>query len=105
MVVAGGFLGVNNTLITETVMTVSPVERGVASSAYSFVRFAGGAVAPYMAGKLGEKSVHLPFWVGSVAVLAGVAVLLAGRAHLRGVDHEIDPVGSIEEAEAVTVGT
>ena len=31
VVVAGGFLGVNNTLITETVMTVSPVERGVAS--------------------------------------------------------------------------
>jgi MFS transporter, ACDE family, multidrug resistance protein len=108
VVVAGGFLGVNNTLITETVMTVSPVERGVASSAYSFVRFAGGAVAPYMAGKLGETSVHLPFWVGAVAVLAGVAVLLSGRAYLHGVDHELDPVGSVgsvQEAEAVTVGS
>ena len=105
VVVAGGFLGVNNTLITESVMTVSPVERGVASSAYSFVRFAGGAVAPYMAGRLGETSVHLPFWVGSAAVLAAVAVLLSGRACLGGVDSELEPVGSVEEAEAVTVGT
>ena len=48
---------------------------------------------------------HLPFWVGAVAVLAGVAVLLSGRAYLHGVDHEIDPAGSLEEAEAVTVGS
>jgi MFS transporter, ACDE family, multidrug resistance protein len=62
-------------------------------------------VAPYMAGRLGEKSVHLPFWVGAVSVLAGVAVLLSGRAYLRGVDHELEPAGSLEEAEAVTVGS
>jgi MFS family permease len=105
VVVAGGFLGVNNTLITESVMTVSPVERGVASAAYSFVRFSGGAVAPWMAGKLGEQSIHLPFYVGAVSVLAAVAVLLSGRAYLRGVDHEVDPAGSRAEAEAVTVGT
>ena len=55
VVVAGGFIGVNNTLITETVMKVAPVERGVASAAYSFVRFAGGAVAPVLAGRLGER--------------------------------------------------
>ena len=105
VVVAGGFLGVNNTLITETVMTVAPVERGVASAAYSFVRFAGGAVAPYLAGRLGEQSLHLPFWVGSLAVFAAVGVLLSGRRFLRAVDHEVDPVGSREEAEALTVGS
>jgi len=38
-------------------------------------------------------------------VLAGVAVLLSGRAYLRGVDHELEPAGSLEEAEAVTVGS
>ena len=64
VILAGAFLGVNNTLITETVMKVAPVERGVASAAYSFVRFSGGAVAPWLAGNLGEKSIHLPFWVG-----------------------------------------
>ncbi len=29
-------------------MTVSPVERPVASSAYGFVRFIGGGLAPYV---------------------------------------------------------
>ncbi len=46
VVVAGAFLGINNTVITEAVMGAAPVERPVASAAYSFVRFSGGAVAP-----------------------------------------------------------
>jgi predicted MFS family arabinose efflux permease len=46
VVISGAFLGVNNTLVTETVMKAAPIERGVASAAYSFVRFGGGAVAP-----------------------------------------------------------
>ncbi len=53
IIAAGAFLGINNTLITEAVMGAAPVERPVASAAYSFVRFSGGAVAPYAAGKLG----------------------------------------------------
>ena len=57
-----------------------------------------------MAGKLGEQSIHLPFYVGAVSVMAGVSVLLSGRAYLRGVDREDDPAGSRAEAEAVTVG-
>src|SRR5580765_674163 len=76
VILAGAFLGINNTLITETVMKVSSVERGVASAAYSFVRFGGGAIAPWLAGKLGERSVHVPFWVGSGAVLLAILVLL-----------------------------
>lgn len=63
VVLAGLFLGVNNTLITETVMISAPVERSTASAAYSFVRFVGGAAAPWVAGKLGESNVHMPFWV------------------------------------------
>ncbi len=109
VVVAGGFLGVNNTLITEAVMKVAPVERGVASAAYSFVRFSGGAIAPWLAGTLGERSLHLPFWVGAVAVVLSVAVLTTGHRFLRAMDAEPDhgaqPVGSEEEAEAVTLGT
>src|SRR5690349_1816011 len=54
VVTAGLFLGVVNTVLTETVMLVSPFERPVASAAYSFVRFTGGAIAPYLAGKLAE---------------------------------------------------
>ncbi len=105
IIVAGAFLGINNTLITEAVMGAAPVERPVASSAYSFVRFSGGAVAPWLAGKLGENvSVHAPFWMGSGVVLVAVLVLVVGkRAVERGA--EAAPVhGSPEEAEAVLVG-
>jgi ACDE family multidrug resistance protein len=85
VVVAGAFLGVNNTLITEAVMGAAPVERPVASAAYSFVRFSGGAVAPYAAGKLGENvSVHAPFWMGAAAVGVAVVVLAFGRRYLKG---------------------
>ena len=85
IIVAGAFLGINNTLITEAVMGAAPVERPVASAAYSFVRFSGGAVAPYAAGKLGENvSVHAPFWMGAGAVLVAVLVLSVGRHTLQG---------------------
>lgn len=87
VVVAGLFLGINNTLVTETVMHAAPVERGVASAAYSFVRFTGGAVAPWLAGYLGETiNDHVPYWVGAVAVLMGAAVLAASRRHLTHID-------------------
>jgi MFS transporter, ACDE family, multidrug resistance protein len=106
VVVAGLFIGVNNTLITETVMKAAPVERGVASAAYSFMRFGGAAVAPWLAGVLGERvSVHLPFWVGAGAVLLAAVVLFATRKHLTGVDAPESETEALEdEAAAVTVG-
>ena len=104
VVAAGLFLGVNNTLITETVMISSPAERSTASAAYSFVRFVGGAAAPYLAGKLGEHSIHIPFWVGAACTLASVAVLYSGRKVLAHVDDHDPAPHSIEEAEAITVG-
>lgn len=110
VVVAGLFIGINNTLITETVMKAAPVERGVASAAYSFLRFGGAAVAPWLAGVLGEQvNVHLPYWVGAAAVLAGAGVLTLTRPHLARIDEE-DPAEDdldelTDEATAVTVGS
>ncbi|MDA0166643.1 MFS transporter [Solirubrobacter ginsenosidimutans] len=79
---AGAVLGVVNTVLTESVMRIAPVERPIASSAYSFVRFAGGAVAPWLAGKLAEwVSPSTPFFVGAGAVVVALLVLLAGRAY------------------------
>jgi ACDE family multidrug resistance protein len=102
IIVAGAFLGINNTLITEAVMGAAPVERPVASAAYSFVRFSGGAVAPYLAGKLGENvSIHAPFWMGAGAVLLGVVVLFVGRGTLQG---HLHITGTTEdEAELLAV--
>lgn len=106
VVVAGLFIGINNTLITETVMKAAPVQRGVASAAYSFLRFGGAAVAPWLAGVLGEQvNVHLPYWVGAVAVLTGAGVLALTRPHLIGIDVEENELDELtEEATAVTVG-
>jgi predicted MFS family arabinose efflux permease len=102
-VVAGAFLGVNNTVITEAVMGAAPVERPVASAAYSFVRFSGGAVAPYAAGKLGENvSVHAPFWMGAGAVGVAVVVLAVGARFLRG--EEQPSAHSEAEADLLAAG-
>jgi MFS family permease len=80
VIVAGAFLGVNNTLVTTAVMEVAPVERPVASAAYSFVRFIGGAIAPWLAGKLAEwYNPQIPFYVGAGAVVVSIAVLYSGR--------------------------
>ncbi|MDF2823830.1 MAG: transporter [Mycobacterium sp.] len=105
VIVAGLWIGVNNTLITETVMKAAPVERGVASAAYSFVRFSGAALAPWLAGVLGEQvSVHLPYWVGAGAVAAGAVVLLSTRGHLAGID-EPETAAELAEDEALASTT
>jgi MFS family permease len=102
VVVAGVFLGINNTLVTEAVMLAAPVERAVASAAYSFVRFGGGAVAPWLAGKLGESiSPHVPFWVGAGATALAVLVLMSGRSVLRHVDEHEPAPHSRDEAEVL----
>jgi len=107
VVVAGLFFGINNTLITATVMKAAPVDRGVASAAYSFVRFAGAALAPWVAAVLGERiGMHVPFWVGAVTVVVGAVVLAASRRHLAGVDVQEDEFDEItDEATAVTIGS
>ncbi len=107
IVLSGAFIGNNNTLITEAVMGVAPVERPVASAAYSFVRFCGGAIGPYVALKLfglpPHVHLHAPFVFGAVMVAVGVAIMLAGAPLLTralGAGRE----SPVEDAEAVLVG-
>lgn len=87
VVFAGALLGNNNTLITTAVMNAAPIERSTASAAYSFLRFLGGAVAPYFANKLAEwTSPHIPFFVGGFLVLLSVIFVLINRHHVNHVD-------------------
>ena len=87
VVLSGLFLGVNNALITQGVMKVAVVTRPIASAGYSFVRFIGGAIAPYLAARLGEVfNPHVPFFVGAATILLALAVLVAGGRHLGRID-------------------
>ncbi len=104
IVLAGAFIGVNNTLVTEAVMGSAPVDRAVASAAYSFLRFTGGAIGPYVALKLAEHvGVHAPFWFGAAAVTVGVVVVAAGAPTIGRALHDEAP-SARTEAEAELLG-
>ncbi|WP_420849598.1 MFS transporter [Paenibacillus montanisoli] len=87
VILAGAFLGNNNTLITTAVMNAAPVERPTASAAYSFLRFIGGALAPYYAVKFAEWfDFHAPFYIGGGFVVLAVIFIWVNRKHLKHVD-------------------
>ncbi|MCX5426618.1 MFS transporter [Streptomyces sp. NBC_00257] len=84
VIVSGAFIGINNTLTTQAVMLVSPVERPVASSAYGFLRFIGGGLAPFVAGKLADATdLSVPFHLGAATFLLAIPVLASGHGLLR----------------------
>lgn len=83
VIIAGIFMGINGTLVTTAVMEVAPVERSVASAAYSFVRFLGGAIAPFLAGKLAEWfSPSVSFYVGAIVMAVAIIALFCGRKYV-----------------------
>jgi ACDE family multidrug resistance protein len=88
VLIGGALIGLVNTVLTEALMRVAPdLDRPVASAAYSFVRFGGGAIAPWLAGKLSENGNEaLPFYVAAVVVAVSVVPLLAGRGAVAHVD-------------------
>jgi predicted MFS family arabinose efflux permease len=88
VLVGGALIGLVNTVLTEALMRVAPdIDRPVASAAYSFVRFGGGAIAPWLAGRLSERGDEaLPFYVAAGVVALAVVPLLTGRALVRHVD-------------------
>lgn len=89
VIASGIFVGLNNTLVTTAVMSIAPVPRPVASATYGFVRFIGGGLAPFVAGKLVEHvNVHLPFVVGAVTAVVGAVVLSTVRPALDAADEE-----------------
>lgn len=103
VIVGGLLLGVLNTVLTECVMEATDLPRSVASSAYSGVRFLGGAIAPPAATLLAATiSPATPFFAGAISVLVAVILIMVGHRYLKRVDG-VDESG-IEEAEAVSIG-
>jgi MFS family permease len=88
VIASGAFVGLNNTLTTQAVMLVAPVEKPVASAAYGFVRFIGGGLAPFVASKLAaDLNVHVPFYLGAATVAAAIGVLATGHSLLERAEH------------------
>jgi len=111
VIVAGAFLGVNNTLVTTAVMSIAPVERPVASATYGFVRFIGGGLAPYVAAKLVVHfGAHVPFLIGAATVLAAAVTLSTVHGALDRADRgavtqpELSELDVAEREEDLQVG-
>lgn len=91
-------MGVNNTLVTTAVMSIAPVPRPVASATYGFVRFIGGGLAPYFAGRLvADYNAHIPFLIGAATVAAGAVVLSTVHRRLVAADIEATSPGPSEQ--------
>ena len=107
VVVAGLFIGINNTLITETVMKAAPVERGVASAAYSFVRFSGAALARgWPACSASGSACTCRSGSAPARCCWAPVVLFATRSASGRIDVEESELDEItEQATAITVGS
>jgi len=104
VIVGGLFLGILNTVLTECSMEATDLPRPVASSAYSGVRFVGGAIAPPVASRLAEHfgTTAAPFWGGVIVLVVATLIIVIGRSKLSradGAEEHRDEVG-----EAIFVG-
>ena len=82
IVLAGFFQGIINTLLTTIAMEIPGLERNVASSSYSFVRFFGGALAPFIAGKIGEIfDEKYSFYFAAIIVLLSLGFIVYHRQY------------------------
>jgi MFS family permease len=100
-VLSGIPIGLNNTVFTESAMEVSDAPRPVASAGYNFVRWMGGALAPFIATKLGEEiGVAVPYALGAACCVVGMAVLYTRRHHLRALSR-VDGDHVVRGVEAV----
>jgi ACDE family multidrug resistance protein len=104
IVIGGLLLGIMNTVLTEAVMEATDLPRSVASSAYSSVRFLGGAIAPPLAAALWHAfNATVPYLVAAIAVLLAALTVFIGRKVLRHIDDQPeDP--ALEDAEAILLG-
>jgi MFS transporter, ACDE family, multidrug resistance protein len=77
---SGAVLGVANAMLSSLLMGLSTGDTAIAASGTNFVRFVGGAIAPFLAGKLAEHvSAASPLFVGSAAVGVGTVLIVVFR--------------------------
>jgi ACDE family multidrug resistance protein len=80
IIASGAVLGVANAMLSSLLMGLSTGDTSIAASGTNFVRFVGGAIAPFLAGKLAEHvSAASPLFVGSAAVGVGTVLIVVFR--------------------------
>ena len=103
VIVGGLFLGILNTVLTECSMEATDLPRPVASSAYSGVRFVGGAIAPplasFLAGRFGTSAA--PFWYGVIVLVIATLIVVIGRGKLGRADGAEEDRSEVGEAIGV----
>lgn len=86
IIVAGLFIGILNTTLTEAVMEATDLPRNIASGTYSGVRFFGGALAPAIAGPIAAAfGAGAPYWLGVGGLVIAIAVLALTEKDLRAI--------------------
>lgn len=96
IIASGLVLGIANAVLSNLLLGLSSADTSIAASGTNFVRFAGGAIAPFLAGKLSEHvNAEAPLYVGAAAVALGVVLIAACAPLLRGAN-----VQPTEDAEA-----
>ncbi|MBO9533610.1 MAG: MFS transporter [Solirubrobacteraceae bacterium] len=84
IVVSGLPLGIGNSLLSNLLFGVSHTDPADAAAATNFIRFTGGAISPFLAGKLSEEvGASAPLYVSAAVVTLALVVLLGGRRILR----------------------
>lgn len=99
IIASGLVLGTGNALLSTILMNVSHEDAAVGASAMNFIRFVGGAIAPFLAGKLSENvSEAAPLYMGAAVVVVGGIALAVSRRLL---DAPVPEV--LEEADAIVL--
>lgn len=88
-VLIGFEIGGVNTLLTEAVMESSEIPRPVASSAYSGVRFFGGAIGAPVGTSLAAYGAGLPWVFAACTSLVAVLILAMFGKYLKGADRTV----------------
>lgn len=104
VILCGVVLGIVNTALTEAVMDATTLPRNIASSAYSGVRFFGGAISSALAGSLAAATTAaMPYWVGAGCMLIATLMLFTGRNRLHRLTDDLH-LSAEEEAQAIGAG-
>ncbi len=84
IVISGVLCGISNASFTSLAMEVSPFSRSVSSASYNFLRWAGAAIAPILAGYMaGIYGFSFPFFVVSPVVIVAAIGLVVYSPTLR----------------------